>query len=526
MADWLQAPDDEEDGAGSIAQALADPRGTFSDENGAVPEQAPQIREGSPSETGRAADPNKASDQESSQLAQGPVAPKDDEPGVPNDAAYFMANDQGNDVQQPSGQDAQAQGASSNDQGDSGDAEAAQLAGQTFKAPAPLKYQPYADHSADEQALVNQKAVEDPTKYRPSVGRRVLAGLAGFAAGAGSRNANEGLNVAKQITGRPLDQAKEQWAAQEAPLQQRLVADKAADQAVDRTNQQETNRYNADERNMTNQARVQSWNALTEQRKALAQQKLTQVDPRTLGPVDPNNPFGEWRGKNAKGEVIRGLEPPASIQKDPRFIAQQRRKQLNDMASAGIKLTPQESKFFFINGKLAEPTEHTSINIRENPDGSPVAPKGSGGPNDPEKLIAKNMQDKEAFINQWRRVSKDEANDAMPEGSYIATNGSGKFMSGPEYNARIEKFRTDLNANTNMRKAGVMVDENGNTITSGAQNPQPAKPLQRQPQKPNATPPPSQARFNVAKWKAANPKGDVTAAIAAAKAKNYAIVGQ
>ena len=99
---------------------------------------------------------------------------------------------------------------------------------------------------------------------------------------------------------------------------------------------------------------------------------------------------------------------------------------------------------------------------------------------------AKSMGAKDAFVNEWQRVDKDNANSVSPEGSYVSTDGT-RTMAGPEFNARVAKFRTDLNADPNMRKAGVQVDENGNTI-GGEQAPagpaapaaQPAKPAAQQ----------------------------------------------
>jgi hypothetical protein len=56
------------------------------------------------------------------------------------------------------------------------------------------------------------------------------------------------------------------------------------------------------------------------------------------------------------------------------------------------------------------------------------------------------------------------------------------MMPGQEFNARVEKFRTDLNASTPMRKSGTQVDSNGNTISAGpAQQQQAPQQAQQQP---------------------------------------------
>lgn len=353
---WGEEEEDE-DGTGAVAQALADPSGTYANENGAAPEQTPTIQDGSPSTQ----DANRADDQEATSLAQPSQPPFQDNsaPVSSEEIPEYLATDNGQQQAQTTPEQAPAQ----IDNGDPGDSDTAALAGgtQTFTAPKPLQYQPYADHSADQQALVTQKAGENPANYKPSVGRRILAGIAGGLVGAGTHNGGEGMAVGRSVTGAPLERAQRTWAAQEAPLQQKLEADKAADQAVDRTNQQATNTYNAAERNMTNQAKVADWNAQADQRKAMAQAKLNTVDKNTLGPVDPNNPFGEWQGKTPGGQVVRGLEPPPAIQKDPRFQRQQRFQAISDMQKNGIRLNPQEQKYYVSNGKLAEPTTHVSI---------------------------------------------------------------------------------------------------------------------------------------------------------------------
>ena len=107
--------------------------------------------------------------------------------------------------------------------------------------------------------------------------------------------------------------------------------------------------------------------------------------------------------------------------------------------------------------------------------------RGTPGDNDPETVIAKNMQAKDTFMNQWRRVGKDEATSSTPEGSYVSTDGTGRMMPGSEFNSRVEKFRTDLNASTPMRKSGTQVDSNGNTISTG-QTQQQAPAQQQAPQ--------------------------------------------
>lgn len=350
-------PEEDDEVYSSVGSALANPAGTYADETGAAPEETPKVNDGSPSTVAQQQDQNKDADEEANYIAgnsQGPAGQQKtelDDAGLP-DEREGVSNPPDEVI------------TTTDEPGDSADQATAELAGgssQTYKAPAPLVYKPYEDHAADYQALVQQKASEDPSKFQPSAGRRVAGGIAAALVGAGTRNAGEGMNVGREVTSAPLRRAQEEWAAKEAPLEKKIEADKAADQAVDRSNQQATNVYNAQERNLNTQARVDEWNALAQQRRATAQAKLNTVDKNTLGPVDPNNPFGEWQGKTPSGKVVRGLEPPASIQKDPRYIQQQRRQNLAEMQRSGVNLSQQEAKYYLINGKLAEPTTHISV---------------------------------------------------------------------------------------------------------------------------------------------------------------------
>jgi hypothetical protein len=477
------APEDDEDVYGEVGKALADPAGTYAGENSEVPEETPKIADGAPSTVKNQRDDNREGDDEVNYLAGNTQGRQqvselaDAELPEAMRAGVSAPPDDGNVA------------STTPEQGDEGDQESAALAGtETFKAPPALSLTPYADHSADEQAMVAQKAKENPANYRPSTGRRILAGIASGMVGYGTRNSGEAMNVGEQITGAPLHRAQEEWKAQEAPLKAKLDANRAADQAVTRQNTQATAQHSAAVSNLTTAAHVNEWNAMAQQRRAQATAKLNTVDRNTLGPVDPNNPFGEWQGKTPNGQVVRGLEPPAAVQKDPKFISYQRRKELGEMQKMGIKLSTQEAKYYLINGKLAEPSQHTTISIHEKPDGSwdeSRSGSGSGRGKGPAQqnisdTVAKATQDKEVFANQWKRIDdEDEAKSlGAPVGSYV--NGT-KTMSPDEFKAHIDKFRTD--ANVKLNKYGAHIDEQGQLHTEPGQ-PQltPGQPQQQQPQ--------------------------------------------
>lgn len=476
-------PEEDEDVYGEVGKALADPAGTYAGENSEVPEETPTIKDGSPSTVQSQRDDNRADDEEVNYMAGDSGRQQMNElaeTDVPESVRSGMSTPPDD-------------GAVTSTEGDAGDGEAAALAGstETYKAPPPLSLTPYADHSADEQALVAQKAKENPAKYKPSIFRRIGAGLAGGMVAAGTRNSGEGMNVGLSVLHGPLDHAKEEWAAQEAPLKQKIEADRAADQQVTRANAQATAQHSAAVSNLTTSARVNEWNAMAQQRKAQAQAKLNTVDRNTIGPVDPNNPFGEWQGKTPSGQVVRGLEPPAAVQKSPAFIMHQRMNDIAQMQAMGIKMTPKQKSHYLAGDKtLGDATEHTSISIRENPDGSAVQPgAGRGGPHTQNisDTVAKATQDKEVFAGQWHRIAdEDEAKTlGAPVGSYV--NGT-KTMNPDEFKAHIDKFRTD--ANVKLNKYGAHLDEQGQLhtepgqpqLTPGGEQQQQAQPAQQQQQ--------------------------------------------
>jgi hypothetical protein len=230
-----------------------------------------------------------------------------------------------------------------------------------MKAPVLPTAPQLGDNADNFRALEARFSKFNPQDYKPSIGRRIAAGLAGGAVAFGSRNPGEGMKVADRINSAPLDRAQAQLESDVRPIQQRITDTNAQNQQGQQRFANDVSRYGLQERDLTNQARIGDWNAQAKQRTEMAQAKLNTVDKNTLGPVDPNNPFGEWQGKTPGGQVVRGLEPPAAIQKSPGYIRQQRTADLQAMDKNGIKMTPQDRKFYFANGKLAQPQERISI---------------------------------------------------------------------------------------------------------------------------------------------------------------------
>jgi hypothetical protein len=376
-------------------------------------------------------------------------------------------------------------------------------ASQPLSPPNYEQYQQYGDHSADMAAYTAQKAAEAKENTKPSVWRRLGAGLAGGMVAFGTKSGEQGMKVAEEVNGAPLANAQRRWAQAEAPLQAKLQADQGQDAVTARNNTLIGQRNNLAQTTYADQIREGLYNAHENQFNATANK--TDNTPLGFTPDDPNNPYAGGTITNADGKTVKGPPPDkwiANWEKSPENQAKKGLITLRAMQAGGIKLTPEQQAIVASGGKVT-PSVHTSINIAENPDGSARVPAGSVV-NSPDALIAKSMQDKADFANQWTRVGHDQASDVIPEGSYMNTS-TNALMSGPEYNSRIESFRTNLNANPYMRKAGIMVDRQGNTITDRfSRNPQvqapaaaqqpaqpahaqrPAAPAQRQPS-PQAT---------------------------------------
>jgi hypothetical protein len=334
------------------------------------------------------------------------------------------------------------------------------------------KYTQYADHSADQAALANLKA-PDAANFRPSQGRRIGAALAagamafGHVPGAGEE--------AEKIYAAPYQRAQEEFASQQAPLQAKLAQDAAADTAVDKANAITNDQNKLAETNYQNQNRGQASTARAQDFQAQAEARANAITAFT--PDDPSNPYAGGTGTTAGGKTVKGIPPPDSFinrwVKTPQgqLATQQMTLKQRGAAADQIGLKGDKRQYFLANGKLAEPTERTSVNIRENPDGSAVAPNGNGngnGAQNPGAIIAKSIADKQAYVDGLTKLD---------DGTLV--DNAGNPVSQKEFNDRLDKFRTDANANPVMRKSGTMIDEKGQTITNRfSRNPQVAPPAQ------------------------------------------------
>jgi hypothetical protein len=339
----------------------------------------------------------------------------------------------------------------------------------------------FADHSADTAAMTAQKQAEAAENVKPSLGRKILAALSAGAAGFGSRNSEVGAKIGQEIMAGPRTDAEARWATQEAPIQAKINADQAADAATTRANANTEQSNKLAETNYSNQIRGQQDAARADNYNAQAQTRRDAITAFT--PDDPKNPYAGGTGTTADGRTVKGVPPPdkwlATWEKNPENVAAAQAQKgvatLKALEASGVKLTPEQRAIVASGGKVT-PSVHTNINIRENPDGSAVTPAGTAGQAGPGEVIAKNMQDKQTYIDSLTK---------LPDGTY--TDDRGNTITQQQVNDRIEKFRTDLNANPVMRKSGTMVDPQGNTVNNRfSRNPQTNAP-QAPPQSPAAS---------------------------------------
>jgi len=348
--------------------------------------------------------------------------------------------------------------------------------------PTLASYTTPADHSGDMAAMTAQKQKEAAENTKPSTLRKIGAILAGIGETRLTGNIQQGINTARSIDNGPRAAAQARWQQQEAPIQSQLNADQAQDTATSRANTLTEQQNRLAETNYGNQIRGQQDQARAENYQAQADARRNSITSFT--PDDPANPYAGGTGTTADGRTMKGVPPPdkwiANWEKNPDNVASAKAnagvKTLKALQAAGVKLTPEQSAIVASGGKVT-PAVTTHISIAENPDGSARTPAGEAGRAGPGEIIAQNMQDKQAYIDSLTEnkddVKDEQGNILSPKGALV--DKSGNTVSRQQFNDRIEKFRTDLNANPVMRKSGTMVDPQGNTVTNRfSRNPQTA----------------------------------------------------
>jgi hypothetical protein len=234
----------------------------------------------------------------------------------------------------------------------------------------------YGDWSADRAALENQYAKEAQQNVKPSIGRRILAGLAGAATTFGGGNGNQ---VTQTVLNRPAAQAQAGWTRQEAPLKQQLANDAAQDAQTQRTYQGQRQAVNDQALNEQRQEHAQEFRAQADQRAQDAADKAKA--PVGFAPDDKNNPYAGGTVTLANGQTVKGPPPDKWLTAWERDPANKAKAQANAgvqtmqaLEAAGVKLTPEQRAIVASGGKIT-PSVRTTISVRENPDGTPITPK-------------------------------------------------------------------------------------------------------------------------------------------------------
>lgn len=461
--------DDEQDG-GSIAEAF------LGSKEGDTPDSVPDPVEGGQQD----ADPE-------------PTDP-DYEAGQNAEQAYKIQSGsatQGSDDSGPVDQDVAEDGEgagyaaqSSGDEDSGGGSGSAPAAGGNSQAPGamgvpvPPQYQ-----NLDYQQLERDLQSFRPGDYKPSVGRRIASGLAGALTAFGGRDPSR---VIDQISNAPLRTAQ-------AAQNQRIEADKQAIIGAQAQNQQSQRTYQDQRQNVNDQALNQQRLEHAADYQAHATSRDAQLIPTTMKPVDPKNPLGAWQGQTVAGKVINNLAPPDSYLKTPAAKQALIEQNIAAARSGGHPYTPEQEAVVRSGGHVTIPNR-TNIRIPsegeseyqdfkstfQKQNGRPPGPadieqfrnRSQAGSNaDPETgaIVADATQRKQDFADKYTRDPSD--------GSYSDNNGNS--ISGQEFNAKIDGFRTA--ANQKLAKYGAQIDAQGNVQTranpaQGNGQPQPAQP--------------------------------------------------
>ena len=410
----------------------------------------------------------------------------------------------------------------------------------------------YVDNLPNYQALEHQIASFKPSDYKPSIGRRIGAALSGGAVAFGSRNPAAGMKVAEAVNDAPLNRAR------------------AAEQQSESATRQQIADVNA--QNQTRQAQYQNQRlaandaALNQERTQRGEQYAAKAELENANwqPDDPNNLLGSYHAAGLNGKTLTSNGPPTSVKDRPQVKAAQRAADIVSRRAEGTAqgLKGDDLNSYALTGRIPnkpnprEPRQPAVGEVelqaseaafrREHGRGPQTldeqnqviqAAKGmlGRGENDPDALIAKHIADKEAFEEGWQRVDAAHAGRNVPEGSYIPATADlnvikyggyvptpKNFLTGPQYDQKVDRFRTDLNAKPAMIKAGTQIDANGNVVNNRVPSAPAVQPTAQSPAAPQ--PHPTSHTFSVGAWQRANPKGDPNAAKAAATQQGFRVV--
>lgn len=344
--------DDPEETAGAIARAFA------ANDEGRVPEDEPEVAGADSSEPPQSTNPQEQNNNDGSDYLsapgdelppeqQGPVAP---EQQVDEQVYAAPVNELDSLAADP-----EAAGASAGTSVGTGGMRSAPIA--------PMAPQ-LADNSANYQQLEQEMSHFNPSDYKPSAGRRIVAGIGGaLQAFGGNKNAGQAV---RDYEGKPLARAQADEAQRENATRT-AIAGTAAGNAQAQTN---FGNQNTQFRNQESQINDE---ALQEQRAEHASDYAAQATSRRnaitqFTPNDPNNPYAGGTGVTADGRTQKNVPPPdnwlAKWEKSPQGTAAiskmstAQRQQAADTAH----LQGEQRAQFIATGKVS-PTPRTSIHV-------------------------------------------------------------------------------------------------------------------------------------------------------------------
>ena len=330
-------------------------------------------------------------------------------------------------------------------------------------------YQTYADHSADYAEMQAKKAKEALQNVKPSIGRRILAGLAGGAVTFGGGN---GGAVVEKVLNRPAERAQQQWERDEAPIQAKIGADQAQDAA--------TAKANTD---------IEANNRLKEQN--YRTQVVSQYD---------------------QGRVANAAAAAAGRKTNPSGLTAAREALFNQAGAEGSKLGYTGAQLSDYIDRAVNPGRRPLVPAGQ---GAPVAGRPAARPSAPEQPAQKPM------TQAQRTTILNQRDQAMKAASQLPDDASKRTALQAAQRGYEAKLGMDPDTDPNSRV--IQPDFTWKTRGASAQ-PAPASTAPQSQGAPAPTPAPTTHTFSLSRWQSANPKGDPNVAMAAAAKQGFKVV--
>jgi hypothetical protein len=424
--------------------------------------------------------------------------------------------------------------------------------------PTPPTYNPSPLPTPPDRQLGREQALDQSiAKYGTPINRqdasvkpkwyeRVAGGLAGGLIGV--RNPGEGIQAGSSIVNRRYNQAEQARQTNLGTAERQMGDFRAERQDANQAFEQQMQVHNAGTQDYNSSERAYQGQVMANDRAAQEQQRLQKIAPGTEAPDDPNNKMGGWHATTIGGQQLKLNSPPDSwLNSSEGKMAQETTRRQGLIRDNHLK--GDDAKFVSVNGKLKEPAPTTNVHIpsaeaekyhdmkaafhKENgrdPNLSELQSimqgehaRGSMKKSDSDAIIAARNT---AFQKAQDAYKKATASAMTPDEKQEAEND---YLDAAETVQRGFEDRIKSKTGNDIEpfdiRSALSQSLHGKSGSAPAQ-PQAQPQAQAAPQQAAPAQAPQAKRFNPAKWKAANPQGDVNAAIKAAQAQHYTIVGQ